>query len=382
MKVHRAYKVRLYPNKAQEQTLLRTLGATRFVYNYFLSGRIGYYKEYGTTLSYIQMSRDLTHVRNSLNWLGDIQREPLQAALRRLDSSYSSFFKKNAGFPKFKSKKQSNQSFQKYKSWKMVGNKILIQKDLVVKFRGTIDKEKDLGSLIVSYQAGKWYASITAEVDVKLPKRHSKPVGLDLGLTSLLTASTGQKYENIQPQKSNQKRITRASRVLNRREVGSKRHAKARLELSRVHQKIANIRYNHLHQISSAITAKNHSLIAVEDLNVRGMVKNRHLSRAISDAGWSTLVRQIEYKQLWKGGEVVKIDRFFPSSKLCSVCDFMAETMPLSVRKWKCGGCNTEHDRDINAAKNILKEALAYRVRGVTIRPSRQVAKKRGQVTA
>lgn len=114
----------------------------------------------------------------------------------------------------------------------------------------------------------------------------------------------------------------------------------------------------------------------------KGMVRNRKLARAISDAGWSTLVRQIEYKQLWKGGEVVKIDRFFPSSKLCNVCDFIAETMPLSVRKWKCGGCNTEHDRDINAAKNILKEALACRVRGVTVRPSRQVAKKRGQAVA
>lgn len=167
--------------------------------------------------------------------------------------------------------------------------------------------------------------------------------------------------------------MARAQRILARRQKGSKRREKARLQLSRTYEKIANIRRNHLHQISSAITAKNHSLIAVEDLAVSGMVRNRKLSRAISDAGWAELVRQIEYKQHWKGGDIVKVGRYFPSSKLCSACGFLLETLPLNVRKWKCGGCGVSHDRDINAAKNVLKEALTQRARGATVRLSKQV---------
>jgi len=380
MKEYKAYKVRLYPNKGQEKELIKIINGTRFVYNYFLANSIGYYREFDKTLSYVQMSRDLTRMRQEM-WLKDIQSQPLVQSLRRLDKSYRAFFKRG-GFPKFKSKKENGQSFQKNADWRVRNNKIQIQQDLVIKFRGTINSEAELGTLIVRHDAGKWYASMTAKIAIKQPSKHTSPIGLDLGLTSLLTASTGQKYANIQPQKANQTRLTRASRVLARRKIGSNRYAKAHLELARVHQKIANIRKNHLHQISSAITAKNHSLIAVEDLNVKGMVKNRNLARAISDAGWSELVRQIEYKQLWKGGELVKVDRYFPSSKLCNVCDFIAETMPLSVRKWKCGGCNTEHDRDINAAKNILKEALAYRVRGADVRLLKRPAKKRGQVFA
>lgn len=382
MKTQRAYKIQLYPNKFQEKQLMGITNACRFTYNYFLANRIGYYKEFGKTLSYMHMSRDLTQLRNSLGWLSEVQHEPVAQSLRRLDRTYKTFFKNKKGFPKFKSKNDSRKSFQKHSDWRLRGNKLQIQGDLVVKYRGTIDPAAELGTLTVICETGKWYATMTALLEVKLPTKHTKPIGIDLGLETLATLSTGEKCANIHPQKTNQTRLTRASRVLARRQKGSNRHAKAKLVLARVHKDIANIRLNHLHQISNAITAKNHSLIAVEDLNVKGMVRNRNLARTISDAGWSELIRQIEYKQLWKGGEVVKIDRFFPSSKLCNVCDFIAETMPLSVRKWKCGGCNTEHDRDINAAKNILKEVLACRMRGVTVRPSRQVVKKRGQVIA
>lgn len=373
MKKRITYKVKLYPNKTQEKQLLQILGATRFVYNYFLASRKGYYEEFGKTLSYKEMSRDLTVLRHSLGWLSEIQQEPVSQSLRRLDKSYKTFFKNKRGFPKFKSKKANKQSFQKHADWKLKGNKIQVQGDLVVKYRGRIE-EAEYGTLVVSYCAGRWYASITAKINVKQPTRYTKPIGLDMGLTSLVTTSKGQIYANIQPQKTNQKMLARAGRVLARTQKGSKRREKARLSLARAHEKVANIRRNHLHQISSAITAKNHSLIAVEDLAVRNMVRNRNLARAISDAGWAELLCQIEYKQLWKGGDVVKVGRYFPSSKLCSVCGFLAETMPLSVRKWKCGGCGVSHDRDINAAKNILKEALTHRARGATVRLSKQVA--------
>lgn len=378
MKIQKTYKVRLYPNRTQEQRLLQTLGACRFVYNYFLAARIGYYKENGRTLPYRDMSRDLTKMR-SVMWLGDVQAEPVSQSLRRLDRSYQNYFKHKKGYPKFKSRKDNRQSFQKHADWKVKNDRLIVQADLKLKYRGTIEPDAELGTLTIIYQAGRWYASMTAKVEVKLSKRHTKPIGIDVGLTTLATLSTGKKFINIQPQKSNQKALTQASRVLARRQIGSNRRAKARLALARVHERIANIRRNHLHQISSAITAKNHGLIAVEDLNVAGMVKNRRLARAISDAGWSEFIRQLEYKQEWRGGEVIKVDRYFPSSKLCSACGFLSETMTLSVRKWKCGGCGTSHDRDVNAAKNILQEALAYRARGADVRPSRQLATKRGQ---
>lgn len=378
MKIHRAYKVKLYPNKRQEQELVKILGACRFVYNYFLAARIGYYKESGKTLSYMHLSRDLTQLRKAM-WLGEFNQEPLAQSLRRLDGSYRSFFKEKKGFPMFKSKKSSRQSFQTHQGWRVKGNRIQIQKDLQIKFRGTLNMEDKFGTLVVCYRAGGWYATITAQSTVNLPKQHTKPIGLDVGLTTLVTTSSGMKFENIQPQKANQKTLTRAQRNLSRKKKGSNRYVKAKSRVARTYEKIANVRHNHLHQVSSAITRKNHALIAVEDLNVKGMVRNRHLARAISDASWSELLRQIEYKQTWRGGTIVKVDRYFPSSKLCSVCDFLSETMPLSVREWKCGGCGNTHDRDINAAKNILKQALAYRVRGADVRPSRQLALKRGQ---
>ncbi len=376
MKIQRAYKVRLYPNLAQEMELWRIINASRFVYNYFLASRKGYYEETGKTLTLNQMSSDLTVLRKSVGFLDGIQLEPLSQGLRRLDRSYQTFFRQKKGYPKFKTKKSSHQSFQKHTAWKIIDKKVQIQTGLVVKFRGLVDTQAQLGTLTVLYSCGKWYASMTAQVEMKLPIRHSKPIGIDLGLTSLASISTGIKFENIQPQKTLQNKLARAQRVLARRVKGSNRREKAKVEVARVYEKTGAIRRNHLHQVSSAITAKNHSLIAVEDLNVRGMFRNRKLSRAISDAGWSELLRQIEYKQLWEGGEIVKVGRYFPSSKLCSACGFLAETMPLSVRNWKCA-CGVEHDRDVNAAKNILTEA--YSVRGADVRPSRQLALKRGQ---
>lgn len=361
MIVNKSYRVRLYPNQKQEQSLIKIIGACRFVWNKFLEQRKNHYITHKKNLSYAVMARQLTTLRHEVDWLSEIQAEPLQQSLRRLDTAYNSFFRKQNCFPNFKSKKDLKQSFQKHQDWKIKGNKIQIQKDLIVRFRGNIGSESELGTLIVyRVSTGKWYASITGKVNVVLPKRYTKPIGIDVGLETLATISTGKKYQNIQPQKTLQERLTKLQRSLARKKLGSNRKEEAKFEVARIYEKIRNIRENHLHKISHNIVGKNHATIVVEDLNVNGMMRNRHLARAIADASMSELLRQIKYKQEWKGGKFVKIDRFFPSSKTCSSCNFIVDSLPLSVRKWKCPKCKKNHDRDINAAKVILIQGLAH----------------------
>lgn len=376
MPIRKAYRVRLYPTQTQVTELIRILGAARFVYNHYLEQRIKYHADTGKTLSLNLMSADLTKLRHDTDWMRGIQLEPLGQSLRRLDRSFRYFFRRKHGFPNFHSKKDAKQSFQKHLAWRVVANKIYIQNNLHIKFRGSIGGGTH-GTLVVSrHPSGKWFATITATVGVKAPKRYTKPIGLDLGLTHVAITNTGKKYDRVPD--TLQPSLKRAQRTLARSKRGSNRREKARVEVARVYERIANKRSNHLHQISHAITAKNHSLIAVEDLNVKGMVKNRRLSYALHNAAFRELVRQLEYKQSWKGGEFIKVPRFFPSSKTCSKCSAVAPEMPLSVRRWRCV-CGTRHDRDINAAKNILNYALAHRVRGETVSPSRLVSMKRGR---
>jgi putative transposase len=360
MFVRKAYKVRLYPNKHQEDHLLNILGSCRWVYNYYLEKKITYYKQTGKTLSYSEMSRDLTQLRHNTEWLSHNQLAPLGSSLRRLEIAYRRFFSKKSKYPKFKSKKQSKQSFQKAKDWRLIGNKIQIQSDLVVRFRGNVGNG-ELRTLTVSrYSTGDWFATILVNEYISIPLEYSKAVGIDIGIATLATLSDGTKFPNIQPQKSLQNKLEKAQRALARKKIGSKRRDKARVEVAKIYQKIKNVRENHLHQVSHAITSKNHALIAVEDLNVKGMLKNRKLSRALVDVSFNEFLRQVKYKQEWCGGQFVKIGRFVPSSKTCSLCGIILKTLPLSVRNWTCESCGTEHDRDINAAKVILKEAVAY----------------------
>lgn len=355
--------------------LVSIVGSCRYVWNHFLEQRKNYYLENKKNLPYAVMARDLTKFRKSTDWLSTVQSEPLQQSLRRLDKAYNSFFRKQNQFPRFKSKKDSKQSFQKHQDWRVLGQKIQIQKDLIVKFRGEISDKADLGTIVVSkHSTGKWFATITAKVEMKTPKKYTKPIGIDVGLETLATLSTGKKYKNIQPQKTLQGRLTSLSRSLARKVIGSNRRERARIEVAKIYEKIRNIRQNHIHQITHNIVSKNHATIAVEDLNVSGMMRNRHLARSLADASMRELLRQVQYKQEWRGGKFIKIDRFFPSSKTCSSCNFVVDKLPLSVRSWKCPKCSKRHDRDFNAAKVILAQGLAHSPRG----ESEKVAVRRG----
>lgn len=365
MIVNRTYKVRIYPNKEQEKSLNMIIGSCRYVYNYYLQKKKEYYIENKKTLSYLKISKDLTQFRYSIDWLSNIQITPLQQSIRRLDVSYNRFFRKQSKFPRFKSKRDINQSFQKPKDWRIIDNKIQIQKDLVIKFMGNIDKNAKLGTLVIlKKSSGKWFASITAKIEHKQAEKFTVPIGIDVGITTLATLSNGKKYKNIKPQESLQRKLRITQRILAKKKIGSKRREIARKKVAVIYEKIRNVRENYLHQVSHDIVSKNHAIIAVEDLNVNGMIKNRHLSRSLSDVSFREFLRQIEYKQKWNGGEFIKIDRFFPSSKTCSFCNFIVDTLPLSVRKWNCPKCSKTHDRDINASINILKQAVSYTERG------------------
>jgi putative transposase len=360
MIIKKAYKVRLYPNARQEKELLRILAGCRFVWNYFLERRTNDYLERKITTPYKVLAKELTGLHKTAPELVGLRRGATDQALRRLDATYTRFFKKLAELPHPKNSEDNRQSFQKAKDWVIKGNKIRIQRDLVIRTRGTLpSKAIKTGMLIVKREAGRWFASITVQEDVIFSGSHSHPIGVDVGLSSLAVTSDGKKFPTLKPSYQLHHQFKLLKQQLARQQIGSKRREKTRLALARVYQKMANIRDNHLHQSTHAVLLANPSLVALEDLNVKGMLQNGRLARSLSDVSLGEFQRQITYKQLWRGGRVVKIDRFYPSTKTCSKCGWVNENMTLATRDWTCLGCGVEHDRDINAARNILSQGMA-----------------------
>jgi putative transposase len=362
LSITKAYRYRLYPTKQDERLLMQTLGCVRFVWNRYLDKQKKAYFKDGERLNYHDHSRDLTVLKRTegYEWLRDVNAHVLQQSLRDLDTAYGNFFEKRAQYPKFKKRYAGRQSFRKPEAPHFVDNKLFIQRDMVIKARGTRPPEDaKLGSVTVTKTpSGKWYASIVAEelIEPKGPK--SAPVGIDLGLKDLVITSDGHKYPAEHSGRELVARKRFLQRVLAHKAKHSNNRQRARSRLALVEEKIVNRRSNHLHHVSRAIADKNHAVVVAESLAVVNMMKNHKLARSIQEASWGELLRQVEYKQRWSGGEFVKIDRFFPSSKTCSNCDYILDSLPLSVRVWTCPHCHAEHDRDVNAAKNILRQGL------------------------
>lgn len=351
----RGYKVKIYPNNEQKQTLLKYIGSCRYVYNYFLASKITIYSETGIYLPYGEMSQELTRLRREVKWLSEIKLQSLQQSIRNLDKSFFSYLRDKSSFPRFH-KKGSKNSFRKVRGWKVENNSLTIMRGVTVPFKGIFPKKRE-GTLTITLDcSGNWWASTQSENSYLKPDLNGI-VGLDLGLTDLVVTSEGDRFDNIRPLKKLLAKLKKASQAFSRTKKDSKRREKTRLKRARLHAKVANIRSNYLHHVSKAIVGKNHAVIAVEDLAVKNMMQNRNLSRAISDVAWNELVRQITYKQEWRGGRVIKVGRYFPSSKTCFVCNTVVKSLPLSVRSWTCGKCQTTHDRDLNAAKMIAKQA-------------------------
>ncbi|WP_157555509.1 RNA-guided endonuclease InsQ/TnpB family protein [Herbidospora yilanensis] len=316
--VKRAYKYRFYPTPGQAEQPSRTFGCVRLVYNKALEERTRAYKE-GRRVSYAQTSAALTEWKRTTEWgfLNEVSCVPLQQALRHLQAAFANFFTGRARHPVFKSRKKS---------------------------RALPDGAQPSTVTVSRDAAGRWYASILVEEKiVPLPPAEAV-IGVDVGITALMTLSTGEKILNSKQERADRGKLARAQRILARKTKGSANRAKANLVVARIHARITDRRRDHLHKITTRLVREN-QVIAVEDLAVRHMVKNRSLARAISDASWRELRSMLAYKAAWYGRELLVVDRWFPSGKLCSACGARAASMPLSVREWVCA-CGASLDRD------------------------------------
>lgn len=361
----KAMKYRIYPSKTQIQLIEKHFGSTRFLYNYFLDYRQKEYAKGNKKVGYIVTQAELTKLKklDEYVWLNECGSQSLQMALRDLDSSYSRFFKKKGGYPKFKSKRHTTQSFTAPQNIKVANNRVYLPKftkdGIKVKLHREIPKEAILKQATVSRQNNQYFVSILIDDTVSIPKptKAKNAVGLDMGITDLMITSDGKKYANKKYFVKSQKQLKKLQRRLSKKKKGSNNRQKAKLRVQKLHTKISNQRKDTLHKISNEI-ANQYDIICLETLNVKGMVKNRRFAQSIADVAWSEFMRQLEYKAIWRGKTVIKIDQWFPSSQICSHCGASAGKKSLNIREWKCPECQIKHDRDINAAINIKNYGL------------------------
>ena len=351
-----AYKYRIYPTREQQKLFANTFGCVRFVYNNLLDYRHKEFFQNNNSINYTQTAKRLRELKKEYTWLSNVSAVALQQSLRNLDKAFSNFFKGLSRYPKFKNK-NAKQSFRLVNTgFSIRDDKLYIAKSkqpLKVKWSRKLDFEKINNITISKDCSGRYFVSIQGEKDIKPKQKLNKSIGLDLGLNHLVIDSDGKKYSNVRNTRKYANKLKREQRRLFKKQKGSNNRKKQRLKVAKVHAKIADRRKDYLHKLSSKLIKEN-QLICLEDLQVKNLIRNKKLSKHISDASWGELVSMMEYKADWYGRKVVKIDRFYPSSKTCSSCGHLHEKMPLSIRKFSCKSCGTKHDRDINAAKNVL----------------------------
>ena len=368
-----SHKIRLDPNNKQTTYLAKAAGTARFAYNWALAEWQTQYAAWKNDNSQpkpnqMSLRRQLNAIkRDQFPWMLEVTKNAPQMAIIQLGAAFNNFFAGRAKYPQFKKKNKSRDSFTLTNDqFSLDGCRIRIPNQGLVRMRETLRFSGKILSATISRTADQWFASITVDTQDHNhlpPAENQGTVGVDLGVSTLATLSTGEKVVGAKPHKALLSRLKRLSRSLSRKVKGSANRHKAKQKLAKLHAKIANMRKDSLHKLTTDLTRRFHTL-GIEDLNVSGMVKNRYLSRAISDMGFFELRRQLEYKAAMRGSVVVVADRFFASSKTCSApgCGYKVDKMPLSVREWTCPGCGAVHDRDVNAAKNLQEYAVSSTV--------------------
>lgn len=374
MEIKRAYRFRFNPTPEQEQILAQTFGCARFAYNHMLRLRTDAWFNDQKRVGYHDTSALLTELKKTPEhaWLKEVSSVPVQQALRHLQTAFANFFAKRAKYPTFKRKDGPQSAEYTTSAFKWDGKALKLAKmgaPLAIRWSRTLPKAAKVTTVTVSKDAaGRYFVSLLCD-DMAQPKPEAAgKVGIDLGLTHFAILSTGEKIAAPNTFRKNEARLAKLQRRLAKKQKGSRNRAKARLKVARLHAHITDARRDFLHKLSTRLINEN-QVIAVETLAVSNMQKNRCLAKSISDASWSEFVRQLEYKAHWYGRTLVGIDRWYPSSKRCSDCGHTVPKMPLSVREWACPECGSIHDRDVNAARNVLTAGLAGLVCGENVSP-------------
>lgn len=365
----KAHKVRIYPNKQQALAFDKHFGCSRFVFNWALALQKRYYSMFGKSVSRTQIQSQLVKKKKTakFTWLNEVNSQSLLNALLNVHTAFTNFFKGRTKFPRFKSKKLSHRSYQNPQKCTVDFEKGIINIPKIKGIKAVFNRKFTglIKTVTISKTAtGKYHASILVQNADILPTpttiEPSLTVGIDLGISHLLNLSDGSKFDNPKYLAKASQKLAIEQKIFARKQKQSKNYQKQKLAVARIHEKVRHQRLDLHHKITHSLICENQATsYALEDLAVKNMVKNRKLAKAISDVGWGQFVTLLTYKANWYGKNILKVNRFFASSKICSHCHHKLDSLPLSVRNWTCPSCQTHHDRDINAASNIRQQALA-----------------------